>query len=322
MADWLARRPPNIHKGSVDLEALDELFLEPYLEMLADPEGNRLTGTKQKFTREGIVEWLKSRPLAEGRLDWAIRESMLGEFVGEIVLNEYDLKDNSMNLRISLRGPNYYNRGFGSDAIEAVLIFAFDKLKLRRVKLSVWVENPRAISTYEKFGFQAKRQYSEDGYRWQRMTVEKLDLIKALAERKIAEHLDLENWQFEFDSAKRRAGLCNYTEQKIQLSKYHVEIHTVDENMQVVLHEIAHAMAGNEAGHSKVWLATAKRIGYRAEKFTGKEIAQETAPWVGVCPMGHKHYRYRRPKQMVSCALCTKNFDSRYIIRWRKREDV
>ncbi|MFM1796128.1 MAG: hypothetical protein RLZZ340_805, partial [Actinomycetota bacterium] len=258
---------------------------------------------------------------AEGRLDWAIRESKLGEFVGEIVLNEYELKDNSMNLRIALRGPNYFNQGYGSDAIEAVLIFAFDKLKLRRIRLSVWTENPRAISTYEKFGFQPKRQYSEDGYRWQRMVVEKQDLIKALAERKIAEHLDLENWKFEFDSAKRRAGLCNYTEQKIQLSKYHVDIHSVDENMQVVLHEVAHAMAGSEAGHSKVWLATAKRIGYRAEKFTGKEIAQETAPWMGVCPMGHKHYRYRRPKQMVSCALCTKNFDSRYVIRWRKRED-
>ena len=320
MADWLARRPPSIHKGSVDLEALDEFFLEPYLEMLADPEVGRLTGPAPKFTRERIVEWLNSRPLAEGRLDWAIRESKLGEFVGEIVLNEYEIKDNSMNLRIALRGPKYFNQGYGSDAIEAVLIFAFDKLKLRRIRLSVWTENPRAISTYEKFGFQPKRQYSEDGYRWQRMVVEKQDLIKALAERKIAEHLDLENWKFEFDSAKRRAGLCNYTDQKIQLSKYHVDIHSVDENMQVVLHEVAHAMAGSEAAHSKVWLATAKRIGYRAEKFTGKEIAQETAPWIGVCPMGHKHYRYRRPKQMVSCALCTKNFDSRYVIRWRKRE--
>jgi SprT protein len=320
MGDWLARRPPSIRKGSIDLEALDEFFLEPYLEMLADPEVARLTGPAPKFTRETIVEWLTLRPLAEGRLDWAIRESMLGEFVGEIVLNEYDIKDNSMNLRIALRGPEYFNRGFGSDAIEAVLIFAFDKLKLRRVHLSVWVENPRANSTYEKFGFEAKRQYSEHGYRWQRMVVDKPGLIRALAERKIAEHLDLENWQFEFDSAKRRAGLCDYTNQKIQLSKYHVDVHSVDQNMQVVLHEIAHAMSGSEAGHSKTWLATAKRIGYRAEKFTGKEIAQETAPWVGTCPMGHQHFRYRRPKNMGSCAMCSKTYDSRYLIRWVKRD--
>jgi hypothetical protein len=152
------------------------------------------------------------------------------------------------------------------------------------------------------------------------MVVDKTELIRALAERKIAQHLDLENWQFDFDSAKRRAGLCDYTNQKIQLSKYHVDIHTVDQNLQVVLHEIAHAMCGSEAGHSKTWLATAKRIGYRAEKFTGKEIAQETAPWVGTCPMGHQHFRYRRPKNMGSCAMCSKTYDSRYLIRWTKRD--
>jgi RimJ/RimL family protein N-acetyltransferase len=219
---------------------------------------SKLTGTTNTFSRTEIEEWLKSRPEAEGRLDWAIRENKSGQFVGEIVLNDYDLKTNSMNLRIALKSPEYFNRGFGSNAIHGVLTFAFDQLKLRRVKLSVWSENPRAISTYEKFGFKATTQYTEFGKRWQRMVVDKPGLILALAERKIAEHLDLENWKFEFDSAKRRAGLCNYTEQKIQLSKYHVDIHTVDENMQVVLHEIAHAMSGHDAGHSKVWLNTAK----------------------------------------------------------------
>ena len=319
LADWLARRAPFIHKGSVDLEQLDELFLEDYLVMLADETVSKLTGTTQSFTREKIIDWLKSRPEAEGRLDWAIRENKTGHFVGEIVLNEYDLKTNSMNLRIALKGPEYFNRGFGSSAIEGVLIFAFDQLKLKKVKLSVWVENPRAISTYEKYGFKNTTQYTEDGMRWQRMTVDKPGLILALAERKIAEHLDLENWKFEFDSAKRRAGLCNYTEQKIQLSKYHVAIHSVDENMQVVLHEIAHAMCGHEAGHSKVWLATAKRIGYRNEKFTGREIAEEAAPWVGRCPAGHRHYRYKRPRGMLSCTLCSPGYDVRNLIVWRKR---
>lgn len=318
LADWLARRAPFIHKGSVDLEQLDDVFLEDYLVMLADPEVARLTGSTKPFTREKIIEWLNSRPEAEGRLDWAIRENKTGRFVGEIVLNEYDLKTNSMNLRIAIMSP-YFNLGYGSSAIEGVLMFAFDQLKLRRVTLSVWEENPRAISTYEKYGFKATTKYTEDKMRWQRMYVDKQGLILALAERKIAEHLDLENWKFEFDSAKRRAGLCNYTEQKIQLSKYHVGIHTVDENMQVVLHEIAHAISGHDAGHSKVWLNNAKRIGYRNERFTGKEIAEETAPWVGICPRGHRHYRYRRPRAMLSCTLCAPGYDVKNLIVWRKR---
>jgi RimJ/RimL family protein N-acetyltransferase/predicted SprT family Zn-dependent metalloprotease len=320
MGDWLARPAPYLYRGLVNLEPLDESVLEPYLEMLADPEGNRLTTTTQKFTREKIVDWLKSRPLAEGRLDWAIRDARTGEFVGEIVLNDFVLKSQQMGMRIALRSPAYYNRGYGSAAIEAVMTFAFDKLKLKRVELEVWVENPRALSTYEKFGFVQKRTRKDRrGFEYIVMHLTKSDFVKALAERKMAEHLDLENWKFEFDNGKRRAGLCNYDEQKIQLSKYLVAIHSVDESMQVVLHEIAHAMSGHEAGHSKKWLATAKKIGYRAEKFTGKEIAEKVAPWVGVCPMGHEHYRYRKPTAMVSCAFCSKNYDSRNLIRWTKR---
>lgn len=323
MSDWLARHAPYLHRGSVDLEALDERVLEPYLEMLSDPETNRLTTTTQKFTREKIVEWLKSRPLAEGRLDWAILDSKNGDFVGEIVLSDFLLSRQQMGMRICLRGPAYFNRGYGSDAIEAVMTFAFDKLKLKQIELEVWVENPRAISTYEKFGFVHKRTRKDRrGFEYIVMHLRKQDFVRALAERKMAQHLDLENWKFEFDSGKRRAGLCNYDEQKIQLSKYLVEIHTVDESLQVALHEIAHAMAGHEAGHTKAWLRIAKSIGYRAEKFTGKEIAEKTAPWVGVCPRGHLHYRYRKPAQMVSCAICSKGFDSRNLIRWTKREDT
>ena len=321
MGDWLARRAPYLHKGSVDIEALDERFLEPYLEMLADPESTRLTTTTKKFTREQIVEWLNSRPLAEGRLDWAILDATNGEFVGEVVISDFVLAKQQMGLRISLRGPKYFNRGFGSDALEAVITFAFDKLLLKQLELEVWVENPRAISTYEKFGFAHKRHRKDRrGFEYIVMHLRKTDFVRALAERKMAEHLDLENWKFEFDNGKRRAGQCDYTNQRIQLSKYLVEIHSVDDSMQTLLHEVAHAMAGHEAGHSKAWLKIAKSIGYRNEKFTGKEIAEKTAPWVGVCPRGHLHYRYRKPAAMTSCTICGKGFDTRNLIRWQKRE--
>jgi 3-oxoacyl-(acyl-carrier-protein) synthase len=52
------------------------------------------------------------------------------------------------------------------------------------------------------------------------------------------------HWEFVFDSAKQRAGLCNYSDHKISLSKYIVEYHSIDQSEQVILHEIAHALAG------------------------------------------------------------------------------
>ena len=46
-----------------------------------------------------------------------------------------------------------------------------------------------------------------------------------MARLKMAEHGLTSPWEFIFDSAKQRAGLCNYTDHQISLSKYIVEYH-------------------------------------------------------------------------------------------------
>jgi predicted SprT family Zn-dependent metalloprotease len=265
---------------------------------------------------------LSSRADAKGRNDWAIIEKTTGEFAGEIVLNEFDAKKNSMNLRIALRGINWFGRGLGGEAIQLVLEHVFNNTKLSKLTLEVLNDNARAIGAYEKSGFQPGREFSEGKNRFLRMSCDRYDFIRALAERKMAEHIDLENWQFGFDSAKRRAGLCNYTNKTITISRYLVDIHTIDESMQVVLHEVAHAMCGKREGHNKKWLATAKSIGYRAERFTGTEIAQETASWVGTCKNGHTHYRYRQPGRPLACGLCGRGFSRANLIVWQHREEL
>jgi RimJ/RimL family protein N-acetyltransferase/predicted SprT family Zn-dependent metalloprotease len=312
----------NLEGSLVRLVQLDESFLEPYLEMLADPEGRRLTATDQSFTRTQVADWLQSRSFAEGRRDWAIVETSTANFAGEIVLNEFDAKKNSMNLRIALRGPAWFGRGLGSEAVSLVLEHVFNSTKLSKLTLEVLVDNARAIGAYEKSGFQAGREFSEGKRRFLRMSCDRYDYIRAIAERKMAEHIDLENWQFGFDSARRRAGLCNYTTKTISISRYLVDIHTIDESMQVVLHEVAHAMCGKREGHNKKWLATAKSIGYRAERFTGTEIAEETASWIGSCKNGHKHYRYRQPARPLACGLCGRGFSRANLIVWQHRDEL
>lgn len=207
-------------------------------------------------------------------------------------------------------------------ALIAMLANNFDERIEDVIKTAVEINDLPTIARLENVGFQTGRQFSKGKHRFVRMSCDRYDFVRLMAETKMAEHLDMDEWRFEFDSAKRRAGLCNYTDKIISISRYIVDIHTMDESEQVVLHEVAHAICGKAAGHGKKWLATAKRIGYRDEEFTGKEIAVETAPWVGRCPNGHTHFRYKRPKYMLSCTLCAPTFDARYLIRWRHRDEV
>ena len=242
-----------------------------------------------------------------------------GEHVGEITLNEFNAEKSSMNLQIALADPDFFGRGFGSEAIALVADCGFQQFGLSKLTVEVLAENARAIGACEKVGFVAGRQFSRGKHRYLRMSIDKFDRVLALAERKMAEHLDVQVWTFKWDNAKRRAGLCNYRDQTISISSYHAQVHSIDETLQVVLHEIAHALCGKDAGHGKVWLATAKSIGYRAERFTGKEIASEFAPWVGQCPAGHEHFRYRKPTQALACGLCGRSYSRANVIEWRSR---
>ena len=226
----------------------------------------------------------------------------------------------AMNIRIALRSA-YLNRGLGTESMRLASEFALEELKLEKLTLTHLVDNHRAHRAYEKVGFIDGRQFNERGQRHQRMSLDRFDYIRAMAENLMAQHLDTSVWSFGFDSAKRRAGLCSYTDRHITISKYLVSIHSFDESRQVMLHEIAHALSGKRAGHGKKWLETAKAIGYRAERFSGAEIANATAPWVGYCPAGHEHFRYRRPTGESSCGVCGRSFSRANLIRWQRRED-
>ncbi|HTL41222.1 MAG TPA: SprT-like domain-containing protein [Pseudolysinimonas sp.] len=145
-----------------------------------------------------------------------------------------------------------------------------------------------------------------------------LERVRTWAEALIRLHLD-PSWTFGFDNARTRAGLCSYDKKRISVSRLLAGRYDDDEIHQVLLHEVAHALAGAGAGHGPRWKKVARDLGYEGKRLHGGAIADELAPWIGHCPTGHVHYRYKRPTRVVSCAKCSRSFDLRYEISWQKR---
>jgi predicted SprT family Zn-dependent metalloprotease len=196
-------------------------------------------------------------------------------------------------------------------------VFSHDEFA--EIRAVVPLANHQLIFQLEAIGFELGRQFSKGKNRLQRLRLDRFEYIAFLAKLKMQEHGLQEPWEFIFDSAKQRAGLCNYTDHQISLSKYLVEYHNLDQSEQVILHEVAHALAGKDAGHGPNWKQIAKSIGYRGEKFTGKEIAEQTAKWIGECKNGHRHYRYKSPRAQLACGYCGKGFSRRFLITWTER---
>lgn len=142
--------------------------------------------------------------------------------------------------------------------------------------------------------------------------------VRTWANALIALHLD-PSWSFGFDNAKTRAGLCSYTNKRITVSRHLASRYEDDEIHQVLLHEVAHALAGTRAGHGVQWKVVAADLGYVGERLHDGAIANDLAPWVGTCPAGHVHYRYKRPTRPLACGKCSRRFDPANSINWSER---
>jgi len=126
----------------------------PLLEgILTDQEVITLTGSDDTFDRAVVNDWYRTRNIQSDRLDLAIVDKQTNRIVGEVVLNEYNAENHSMNFRI-LIGREGRDRGFGTEATRLFCDYVFKATDLNALTLSVFAFNPRAKHVYEKIGFQ------------------------------------------------------------------------------------------------------------------------------------------------------------------------
>lgn len=134
--------------------------------------------------------------------------------------------------------------------------------------------------------------------------------IREMAEWEMGRHgLIAAGWRFEFDNAMTRAACCHYYTKKITMSKRLVDKWSDAEVYDTILHEIAHALVGNQHGHNDVWKDMARRIGCSASVYHNHTFTQPK--FVIVCACGQTQLlRYRvSPKLMDSnkriCKFCS-----------------
>ncbi len=73
--------------------------------------------------------------------------------IGSIGLHQGDRRSRCSEFGIAVYHPDYVGKGYGSDAIHVLLRWAFRIQNYRRIWLSTYSNNPRAIAAYKKCGF-------------------------------------------------------------------------------------------------------------------------------------------------------------------------
>lgn len=104
------------------------------------------------------------------RHEFAI-ETLEGEHVGNCVYYNVDLNESKTELGIMIGNRNYWNKGYGQEAISILLDYIFDKTNLERVYLTTLSWNLRAQNCFKKCGFKECGSVDRDGSHFLLMAV-------------------------------------------------------------------------------------------------------------------------------------------------------
>jgi SprT protein len=142
-----------------------------------------------------------------------------------------------------------------------------------------------------------------------------LDDAESLAKQLMKLHRVPRGWSFVFDRSKVRFGKCDYRRKQISLSKYLVELNSVDEVRDTILHEIAHALAPRGAGHGPAWKRLALSIGCNGQRCYGRGVARPAPKYRATCP-ACRRVIYRHRRTVIACGKCSDVFDPRFLFDW------
>jgi RimJ/RimL family protein N-acetyltransferase len=108
-----------------------------------------------------LADWLEEVQKDKSGFLFAIRPVEEDTLLGYVELDGILWADGNAWIGLGLGRRDNWGKGYGSEAMQLTLKFAFDELNLHRVQLSVFAYNERAIALYEKLGFVREGTYRE-----------------------------------------------------------------------------------------------------------------------------------------------------------------
>ena len=147
---------PMLRGERVWLRPLEERDMPAYAAGINDTDVGSMAGYRWPISLDQAKGWYErlQEPMKRGdAFFFAVCEIGDDRFVGTTWLKEVNWLDRNAELAIYM-DKDHIGSGWGTEAQRTLLRFAFGNLGLERVWLTVDADNPRAIRSYEKVGFQ------------------------------------------------------------------------------------------------------------------------------------------------------------------------
>jgi RimJ/RimL family protein N-acetyltransferase len=140
----------------VILVAPKKEYLPKFVKWMNDPEVLQFLTMYRPITVEEEEKWYQSITNNPKEIHFSILGKIGSEndpkLIGNIGIT-LDNRNRVGSIGIVIGEKPYWGKGYGTEALQILIEYAFQTLNLHRVELMVYSSNPRAIACYNKVGF-------------------------------------------------------------------------------------------------------------------------------------------------------------------------
>ena len=151
----------------VRLRAMEKEDLPVFVRWFNDPEVRRNLKIVVPLSMGQEEKWyadILDRPVEEHPLCIEIKQGEDWVFIGNLGFLRIDQHDRSAEIGIAIGEKQYWNKGYGTEAMRLLVGHGFENLNFNRLYLHVYETNPRGKRSYEKAGFSVDGRLRESRF--------------------------------------------------------------------------------------------------------------------------------------------------------------
>lgn len=146
---------PLIRAQRVYLRPAERADVETFVRWFSDAEVTRHLRIRVPFSQAGEEKWFDQMLEKQGKSDYHFVICLVedGRPIGTAGLHQLDLENGSAEFGISIGEKAEWNKGYGTETLQAICDFGFGQLRLERISLEVYAPNKAGQRAYQKAGF-------------------------------------------------------------------------------------------------------------------------------------------------------------------------
>lgn len=138
--------------------------VENYLKWFNDPEVTKYLAVYFPVNSFCERQYIENASRAGDQVPFDIFLVENDRHIGNAALVQIDWVNRKCMFGIAIGEKDCWGKGYGSEAAELCVKYAFDRLNLHRVGLEVYDYNKRGLRAYEKAGFEVEGHEKESKY--------------------------------------------------------------------------------------------------------------------------------------------------------------